>query len=56
MCDGEKVRHAWIYGGMCEIRPPVYKAGSVYDLGRSEVSTVPEEDVENDREGPHVGD
>jgi hypothetical protein len=24
MCDGEKVRHAWIYGGMCEIRPPVY--------------------------------
>ncbi len=25
MCDGEKVRHAWIYGGMCEIRPPVYK-------------------------------
>ena len=26
MCDGEKVRHAWIYGGMCEIRPPVYSA------------------------------
>ncbi len=25
MCDGEKVRHAWIYGGMCEIRPPVYR-------------------------------
>ncbi len=24
MCDGEKVRHAWIYGGVCEIRPPVY--------------------------------
>jgi hypothetical protein len=24
MCDGEKVSHAWIYGGMCEIRPPVY--------------------------------
>ncbi len=20
----EKVRHAWIYGGVCEIRPPVY--------------------------------
>jgi hypothetical protein len=28
MCDGEKVRHAWIYGGMCEIRPPVYSCGS----------------------------
>ena len=29
MCDGEKVRHAWIYGGMCEIRPPVYRAQKV---------------------------
>ena len=28
MCDGEKVRHAWIYGGMCEIRPPVYSLSS----------------------------
>jgi hypothetical protein len=27
MCDGEKVRHAWIYGGMCAIRPPVYTFG-----------------------------
>ncbi len=28
MCDGQKVRHAWIYGGMCEIRPPVYTTPS----------------------------
>ncbi len=35
MCDGEKVRHAWIYGGMCEIRPPVYNKISplIKDLG-----------------------
>jgi hypothetical protein len=26
MCEKEKVRHAWIYGGVCEIRPPVYTA------------------------------
>jgi hypothetical protein len=34
MCDGEKVRHAWIYGGMCEIRPPVYNRAASILRGR----------------------
>ncbi len=30
------MRHAWIYGGMCEIRPPVYS--SEKDRGHSRMS------------------
>jgi hypothetical protein len=37
MCDGEKVRHAWIYGGMCEIRPPVYMVSFHWSLVRPDL-------------------
>jgi hypothetical protein len=34
------VRHAWIYGGMCKIRPPVYNIPFSKDILAGRINIV----------------